>query len=70
MGRDVDHAGLIAGTALSLIGEYAGRVEALAFALPPDDEHGDRLARLARTMRESERQLHSRVLEVIGPPRS
>ncbi len=64
MGREVDHAGLIADMALTLIGEYAGRIEALAFALPGDNEHGPRLARLAETMRESEQQLQARVVEI------
>jgi hypothetical protein len=68
MGRETDHAGLIADMALTLIGEYAGRIEALAFALPPDHDQGVRLARLAETMRESEQQLQARVIELTRSP--
>lgn len=64
MGREFDPAGLVADMAVTLLGDYAERIEALAFALPPDHEHGARLARLAVTMRESELQLHARVLEM------
>jgi hypothetical protein len=63
-GRQVDHAGSIAGMAVTLIGDYAERIEALAFALPADDERGHRLARLAGTMRDSEQLLHARVQEM------
>jgi len=65
MGRDVDQVGSIADMALTLIGAYAGRLEALAFTLPLDDEHGARLARLAEAMRESEQQLQARVVELM-----
>ena len=65
MGREVDHAGLIADMALTLIGEYAGRIEALAFDLPADHEHGARLARLAETMRETEQLLQARAVEMV-----
>jgi len=64
MGRDADQTGSIADMALTLIGAYAGRIEALAFTLPQDDEHGARLARLAEAMRESEQQLQARVVEL------
>ena len=65
MGRDADQTGSIADMALTLIGAYAGRIEALAFTLPPDDKHGARLARLAGAMRESEQQLQARVVELM-----
>ena len=68
MGRDVDQVGSIADMALTLIGAYAGRIEALAFALPSDDEQGARLTRLAEAMRESEQQLHALVLEITRAP--
>jgi len=65
MGRDADQTGSIADMALTLIGAYAGRIEALAFALPADDDHGARLTRLAEAMRESEQQLQARVVELM-----
>ena len=64
MGRPIDHAELIADMALTLIGDYAERIEALAFALTVDDEHGHRLARLAETMRNSEQLLNARVRQI------
>jgi hypothetical protein len=53
--------------AVTLIGDYAGRIEALSFTLPADHDHSHRLARLAETMRDSEQLLHARVLEMIRP---
>jgi hypothetical protein len=61
MAREVDHAGLVADMAVALLGNYAERIEALAFALPADRGHGSRLARLAGMMRDSEQMLNARV---------
>ena len=60
MGREIDPAGMVADMAVALLGNYAERIEALAFALPGDHEHGPRLARLAETMRDSEQLLNAR----------
>jgi hypothetical protein len=64
MGRQIDHAGSIADMAVTLIGDYAERIEALALARPVADQHGQRLARLAKTMRNSDQLLEARVSEM------
>jgi hypothetical protein len=70
MRREIDHAGLVADMAVALLGNYAERIEALAFALPADHERGARLARLAGTMRDSEQMLNARVQAMARSGRS
>jgi hypothetical protein len=65
MGREIDHVGLVADMAVTLLGDYAERIEALAFALPANHDHGPRLARLAETMRDSEQMLNARVRAMV-----